>query len=431
MALGVSLAVLSAAFMLNAGCASAAAAEGPLTLSEAQRRAVERSQLVVAQDASVTASREMAVAASQLPDPVGKVGINNLPVNGPDAFSLTRDFMTMRSIGVMQEFTRAEKREAKSQRFEREAEQSLAQKIVTVTAIQRDTALAWLDRYYADAMLNVLGEERTSAAAEIEAAESSYRAGRGALADVLTARSALVALDDRGSELRRRVRTASVALARWIGEGADAPLGDAPQMDSIPIEPATLESDVAHHPDLAVLARKEDVAAAEVRVAQANKKTDWSVEVMYSQRGPSFSNMVSVNVSVPLQWDRPNRQDREVAARIAMLDQARAERNDMLRAHVAEIRSMIEEWESGRERLARYRQEMLPLAGERTQALLGGYRGARNGLGDVLMARRNEVDVRLQALQLELETARLWAQLTFIYPADARHAVSVPRRETP
>jgi hypothetical protein len=34
----------------------------------------------------------------------------------------------------------------------------------------------------------------------------------------------------------------------------------------------------------------------------------------------------------------------------------------------------------------------------------------------VLAARRNEIDVRLQALQLESATARLWAQLNFVVP---------------
>jgi hypothetical protein len=53
----------------------------------------------------------MAAAAGQLPDPVLKLGLNNLPIDGPDRYSVTRDFMTMRSVGVMQELTRAEKRE--------------------------------------------------------------------------------------------------------------------------------------------------------------------------------------------------------------------------------------------------------------------------------------------------------------------------------
>ena len=180
-----------------------------------------------------------------------------------------------------------------------------------------------------------------------------------------------------------------------------------------------------------MLARKEDVAAADIKVAQANKKADWSVQLMYSQRGPAYSNMVSLNVSVPLQWDQTNRQDREVAAKLAMLEQARAEREDMLRAHAAEVRAMLLEWQNDRERLTRYTRELLPLATERTAATLASYRGAKAMLTDVLQARRGEIDVRLQALQLEADTARVWAQLNFLTPVDdrARHPIPVRRKD--
>ena len=371
----------------------------------------------------------MAVAAGQLPDPVATVGVNNLPINGPDAWSLTRDFMTMTSIGVMQEFTRAEKREARAERFTREAEKSLAERSASIASIQRDTALAWLDRYYAEAMRTVISEQSRQAQLEIEAAENAYRAGRGNLADILAARSALVLLDDRASEVGRKLSAAKIALARWIGNDADAPLAGKPAIDAIRLDPSTLETDLVHHPEMAVFTKKEEVAAAEVRMAQTNKKADWSVALMYSQRGSAYSNMISVNVSVPLQWDQANRQDREVAAKLAMLDQVRAEREDMLRAHTAEVRAMIAEWENDRERRSRYEREVLPLATERTQATLAAYRGAKASITDVLMARRSEIDVRLQALQLDMETARLWAQLNFLFPAgdagthaDATHA---------
>jgi len=405
-------------------------ADAPLTLAEAQRLAVERSRMLAGQDSAVTASREMAVAAGQLPDPVLKLEVNDLPLNGPDRFSLTRDSFTMRNVGVMQELTREAKREARADRFEREAEKTLAERQATIAVIRRDTALAWLDRYYAEAMAAVVAEQSREARAEIEAAEGGYRAGRGNLADVLAARSSLVGLDDRASEVGRKARAARIALARWIGNNADAPLAGKPAIDAILLDPGTLETDIVHHPELAVLAKKEDIAAAEVRVAQANKKADWSVEVVYSQRGPAYSNMITVGVSVPLQWDQRNRQDREVAAKLAMLDQARAEREDMVRSHTAEVRAMIAEWENNRERRTRYERELLPLATERTQATLGAYRGAKAAITDVLLARRNEVDVRMQALQLEMDTARLWAQLNFLVPeGDAMQGTLIPTKD--
>jgi outer membrane protein TolC len=411
----------------------ATATEAILTLPEAQRLAVARSRQLVAQDSAVSAAREMAALARELPDPIATFGVNNLPVNGPDAWSLTRDFMTMTSVGVMQEFTRAEKREARSERNEREADKAVAERGARVAAIQRDTALAWLDRYYAEAMVRVVTEQAAALRSEIDAADSAYRAGKGSLADVLAARAAAVALDDRASELGRRVRATKVVLARWIGNAADTPLAGKPAVDAIRLDPEMLDRDLEEHPQVAVLAKQEAIAEAEVRVAQASKKPDWSLALMYNVRGSAYSNMVSVNVSVPLQWDQKNRQDRDVAAKLALLDQARAEREDMLRAHAAEIRAMLGDWENDRERSARYARDLLPLTAERTQAALAAYRGGKAGITDVLLSRRNEIDVRLQALQLEMDTARLWAQLNFLAPDDGSgaHLDLDPRRERP
>ena len=424
--------------LLLASAPSAEAGQPVLTLPEAQRLATERSRQIAAQDSATAASREMAVAAGQLPDPTLKFGIDNLPVNGPDQFSLTNDFMTMRRIGVMQEFTREEKRQLRTQRFEREADRSAAEKAVIVAAIYRDTALAWLDRYYAAAMAAAVAEQIKTARLEVEAAESAYRAGRGSQADVFAARSAVATLEDRASEIGRRIRTATTALARWVGPAAEFPLGNKPDIGTIHLDPGSLDTQLVHHPQIAILAKQAEIATTEARLAEANKKTDWSVELIYSQRGPAYANMVSVGVAVPLQWDQKSRQDRELAAKLAIVDQAEAQRDEALRAHTAEIRSMIQEWQSGKERHARFERELLPLAGERTGAVLAAYRGGKASLNDVLSARRNEIDVRLQALQLELETARLWAQIDFLLPEGSatQHAgsgansIAIPAKES-
>src|SRR5262245_38205739 len=91
----------SGSWLLFALCALNAApawSQVPLTLAEALRLAETRAPAASALDAASRASLELAVAAGQLPDPVLRAGIDNLPVNGPDAFSLDRDFMTMRRI---------------------------------------------------------------------------------------------------------------------------------------------------------------------------------------------------------------------------------------------------------------------------------------------------------------------------------------------
>ncbi|NMM26486.1 MAG: TolC family protein [Glaciimonas sp.] len=411
----ISLAVLISSLAL---AANALAAENSLTLADAQHRATERSHQLVAQDFAISAAHEMAVAAGQLPDPVLKVGIDNLPVTGPDRYSLTNDFMTQRRVGVMQEITRFDKRHLRADRFELDAQKTLAEKTVATAAIERETALAWLDRYYAEAMAAVVTEQGEQAKLEIQSAEGAYRAGRGNQADVFAARSALATFDDRASEIQRRVRNANTMLARWIGDVSRTRLAGKPATDTIQLDPATLDSQLAHHPQIVILTKQVEIAETEAKLAKANGKADWTVEVAFQQRGPAYSNMVSVGVSIPLQWDRKNRQNRELSSKLALVEQAKAEREDMLRARMAETRSMINEWENDRERNARFERELIPLANQRTLAAITAYRGGKASLVDVLSARRNEIDVRIQALQLETDTDHLWAQLNFLFPTD-------------
>jgi outer membrane protein TolC len=389
-----------------------------LSLAQAQQLAVSRSRELPAQDAAIAAARESAVAAGQLPDPVLKAGVDNLPVSGPDRYHIGSDFMTMRRVGVMQELTRSDKRALRAAQFDRSADKASAEKTLITARIERETALAWLDLYYASQMARVAQDQVGQAKLELEAAEGAYRGGKGSQADVFAARGAIATAQDRASELNRRVLGAQTMLERWVGINGAIALAGEPDINHVRLDPAALDTTLAHHPDIAVLDRQQEIARTDVLLARANRKPDWTVEAALQQRGQAYSNMVSVEVSIPLQWDRRNRQDRELAAKLALADQAKDERDEMLRAHVAETRVMLDEWQNGRDRLARYRREIGPLAADRTAAVLAAYRGGKAALTEVLAARKNELDVRLQALQLEGDTAKLWAQLNFLYPTN-------------
>ena len=404
----------------SAVCAFAATAAyaAPLTLQEAQRRAIDRSRELDAQDAAIRSSREMAHAAGELPDPVLRAGIDNVPADGPDRFSLTRDFMTMRRIGVMQEFTRAEKREAKRERYERQADVQAALREADVAAIQRDTALAWLELYYLERSQQQVEEFVRATRLEVQAVDAGYRAGRTSQGDTFSARSAVAMALDREDDIARKLRAARIALARWIGGAPDEPLAGAPDLSTVRHADVDLEEHLKSHPEIIAAGRQAQVADAEARIALLSKKPDWTWEAAYQVRGPAFSNMFSIGVSIPLPWDAANRQDRETGAKLAAADEARAKRDEMLRAHVAEVAGMREEWRTGLKRLARFRNEIEPLARERTSAVTAAYAGSKGSLDDVLASRRAELEVALQAIQVESDVARAWARLNYLLPDD-------------
>ena len=409
---------IGACYLLLGACfwLPAALAQPALTMAQALELAQTRSRQLPAQDAAALAARERAVAAGQLPDPVLKASLTNLPVDGPDRFALTRDFMTMRSIGLMQEFTRSDKRVARSARFAREADVAEAARLLALVELRRATATAWLERHFLERLRDEQQSLHREAALQIEAADAAYRGGRGSQADVFAARSAVARIEDAMLQTARQITTAQTRLARWVGAAAEQPLAPAPAVDRLRLGLADLAERIEEHPRIAWLRQQEAAAAAQADVARSNRRADWSLELMYSQRGPAYSNMVSVNLSVPLQWDRAQRQDRELAATLATQQQVRDERDETLRELIASARALVLEWQNNQERLALFTAQLLPLAGERTRAALAAYRGGASPLAAVLEARRIEIDTRLDQLRLAMETAALWASVEYMLP---------------
>lgn len=403
-------------FILSGNTSAIIAAEQPLSLGEAQHLAITRSYQLSAQDSAISAAHDMAIAARQLPDPTIKFGIDNLPVNGVDRFSLGNDFMTMRRIGVMQEITRADKLKYRAAQFDISAQKTQAEKSLNVINIQRDTALAWLERYYTEKQLSLIDLQLDQSKLENQAALSGYKSGRNSQVDVLTTQSAVAMMEDRRIELQGRLNNAKTQLFRWVGDAANVALADPPDIAQLEMAGTDLTKQLLHHPQLNVLAKQEQMANAEVSLARANKQPDWTVEVNYQQRGAAYSNMLSIGLSLPLQWDHRQRQNRELSAKLALAAQAGSERLENERMHLAETQNTLTEWHSKRDRLALFQATVLPLAQQRVAASLAAYRGGKLSLNDLLASQNKEIETRLQSLQLEADAAKLWAVLQFLVP---------------
>jgi outer membrane protein TolC len=128
--------------------------------------------------------------------------------------------------------------------------------------------------------------------------------------------------------------------------------------------------------------------------------------------------MVSLQVSIDLPLFADRRQNRETAAKLAQVEQARALREDALRQHLAEAAATRADWETATARLKRFDDALLPLARERAQLALAAYRGGTGSLSSVLDARRMELDLRLQKLQLAADQGRAYAQLIYFLPEE-------------
>ncbi|RJP62579.1 MAG: TolC family protein [Comamonadaceae bacterium] len=395
-----------------------AAADEPLSLGAAVSTALARSRSLDASTAAAQGAREMAVAAAQRPDPVLRLSLDNLPVDGPDRFSTTRDFMTMRSIGLMQSLPNADKRRARGERYEREAEAVMSERAQRVALLQTEVAQAWLERRMQEQRIGLLQAQITEARVLVQTTEAALRGGRGSTADAFSAREALAQLEQGLIGAQAERANARLTLARFTGGQPDQPLADPPPMWQTTA--AVGEADPWRNlPDLVALQAREAVARAEAEVARQELRPDWSAEIMFSQRGSQFSNMVSIGVSVPLQWDRPQRQQRELAARLARVNELEAEREEQTRERALQVQRWQQDWRAGLDRLAYLDAQRQPLATQRVDAALAAYRGGREGLGPVLQARRDALNLALERLALERDAAGLWAQLEYLIPDSA------------
>lgn len=388
---------------------------GPLSLDEALGMATANAPALSAAAGGTQAARDMAVSAGQLPDPVLKLVADDLPVNGPDSGSWVG---STRRIGLMQEYVSSNKRDQFRQRAELDVVRQDAIRRSLLSNLRRDVASAWFDRYYAGqsrALLKVMDGEIEL---QLSTLNSQLRAGKASAAESPLATAMLLQNRDRILVADKQVRLAQITLARWLGNDAAREPGPVPNIEALALDPTNPDV-VTWAPDVQAHASDREVAQADFAIAESSKRPNWSWEFSYSQRVNPDANMISVGVTIPLVLNASNKQDRDILAKKAQVEQAVALHEDLLRETQMNVASSYAEWQSLIERRRRLVDALLPAVRQRIALSLAAYRAGQGNLTSVLEARRAEVEAQLQLLDLARETARLWAQLQYVYSETA------------
>ena len=163
-----------------------------------------------------------------------------------------------------------------------------------------------------------------------------------------------------------------------------------------------------------------ELAQAEVHAAEAAKRPDWGIEVAYAKRGDVFGDMVSVELTVGLPLFARTRQDPVIAAKRRALAQVEAERLAMLRDHTLELENDLADHGAVTRQLERMRSTRLPLAQQKVDYEFANYRAGKSALANVLSARRELIDRRLELIALEGQQAITAAKLYYIYGEGAQ-----------
>jgi len=382
------------------------ASAAPLTLQAALDRATERSEAARAARAGAMSASEAAQAATQLPDPTLRVGIENLPVTGSDRFSTTRDSMTMKRIGLSQEWLSRDKRDARKTAADAVVGKEALQARIAVADARLQTVLAYLDAFYVGQALQLTTLMEHHAHEEYEAARARLASANAGGEEVLKLAAARGMSEDEAAELRQQQATARVALERWIG----MPVED---LDPVGALPTPSESEyVAGDPMVVSLQREIDVARGAAAVAAANRRPNWTWEVSYGQR-TGYSDMVTFGVSIPLPVAPAARQDRETGSKLALASKAEADLAEATRSATADYLALVSDVQRLQERIGRYRSSVLVPAQQRTAAATAAYRSNQTSLTVLFEARHAEVDVQRKLLALQRDLAKRQAQLVY------------------
>ncbi|MBE7377152.1 TolC family protein [Pseudomonas lopnurensis] len=381
-----------------------------LTFDDALRLAQQQAPSLRAEASRLQAARSEASAAGELPDPKLLLGLQSVPIEGAERWSLNDDAMTMRMVGLMQEVPNRDKRKARTEVARAAIDRAAAEQEVEALKVRLAAAQAWIATHAVERKIRLFDELLEENRILDEAVRARIAGGRGQLTDSVVPRQEAASLAERQDELEQLRRQARAALVRWVGEAGSQPLdGDLPHW---PLIRDRLPSQMHNHPQLLAYAPLTRQAQARIREASAEKQPDWSWEVSYLNRGRAFGDMLNLQFSFDLPVFQRSRQNPRIAARHAELDQLEAEREAANREVAERLAVELAEFERLQRARVRSAEVQLPLAREKAELAMAGYRAGTIDLDAVLAARNELIETRLKHIDLQgleaIANARLY-----------------------
>ena len=397
---------------------STLASAQPIDFNGALNAALQRAPQLQARSASVQGAEALQTSAAQLPDPKLTLGIDSLPVTGPNRGSLTRDDFTQRQIGWMQEIPNRAKRAARTDAALARTERERALLEMEKLAVRREAGLAWLTSFFAEKRLALFDELITRQQLLQSTAPAQVAAGKINPADVSLVGMDTLALEDRRDELRREADQAGITLRRWVGDtdGKKPVVELTTPLPVMAVDRAYLLANLERNPEIAALAPMRATASAGVREAEAAKRGDWSWSVNYGRRGQGYGDLVSVLLTFELPLSPAQRQQPQIRAGQKEIERITAEHDELVRKQTQELETLLSELGEIDSKLKRITHQAQPLAVQRIALTLAAYESGRDKLSSVLESRKQQTELSLRALELQARQRAVQWRLNSIVP---------------
>lgn len=377
--------------MMFAASSRSQDAAAPLTLQRVVDAYIERNLELQAAQYRLERTRADQIAARLRPNPAFTITAENFAFSGPTPFKGLYEVAT-----------------SYTETIELGGKRELRQRVanLTVSAAEAQFAdamrrgLAAVKRLYYDAVLARYNAEVTRENSEtfgqlVQFNQTRFEEGAIPEYDLIKVRLERMKFDSALRQAELNSRQAVIRLLERIGDTAFAKQNVAGDLDLTPANPS-LESlrqlALTERPDVQAAAREVDAATERIALEHARARPDLSPFVGYKR--VAADNSLLFGVSIPLRIRDRNQAgiaraeaDAKTAAAQLRLNQNRA---------LADVEAAYEAFQTSREQVQLFRNELLRQADESGTIALAAYEEGGTDLLPVLEAQRTRAEVRQQ-----------------------------------
>ena len=386
-------------------------------LSLLLREAAERNPELIAARREAEAAASRVEPAAALDDPMLEAGLINVPVQ---SFSLRREDMTMKMIGISQRLPYPGKRDLRREAARKEAEASAVGADEVLNRVRRDVKAAYLDLWLADESLRLTESNLGVLEQFLSIAESRYRVGQSSQADVFKAQTQLSRMQEERLKLGRERPSLEAELNRVAGRADGAAIAPrAPQLREADLRLDALRAAArASRPQILAQQRLVERSAAQVDLAKKDYYPDFDLRFSYGQRD-NFQDMrredmVSLTVAINLPVWGKNKREPRVAEAESMRGQAAAMYQARLNEADAMLRREVAAAGQALRSVRLYEGSLLPQARLAADASLSAYRVGRVDFFTLLDSRMTVFNAELGRAAAAVAYNKALAEVEFL-----------------
>jgi cobalt-zinc-cadmium efflux system outer membrane protein len=391
-----------------------------LKLSEAKKIAFLRNWDLLAAKANVDQAVAQAIVSKEFPNPTlfispTKINVDNRPSGQPGANSLwDRNYDTFFAINQLFEIGKRSVRQASAAAGQAAAEASFKDARRTLDLA---VAKAYIAALLAQANVRILHQTAESLQHEAKIADTRLNAGDLSKSDKAQIEIAASRAELDAESAQSNAVTARIAVDVLLGERK--PKGSWMIGDTLEdlAQSETVDGPSEERPDLVAAEATLRKAESDWRLQKAMRIPDPTITAQYEHNPPDQPNTIGFAVSLPLPiW---NQNGGNIRAAEAVRDQAATQVGKVQTQVASDIINAEVAYNEASTRWRKYEKDIAPRSAEVLKTVSYAYQKGGAALLDLLLAERNDNDIRLAHAQAIADSATAAATL-----ANVRNVVS-------